>query len=248
MRTNTRRYAFAPIVLVAGVILLPARANAAGGAFVVDDVVIDKPGACKVESWASAASNQDFSAVTSPACVVKLGIPVELGGQLQRSRADGIWGTTGMFRAKANLIPVENHPFGLGISGGSSWDLMSGANTGGFINVPVTFQLRDNFRINVNGGWLYDNVAKISYATWGAGFEWGFADKWTLIGEVFGQAGALPAADPGDPPPLNAIVEPRTQIGLRFTPQDNVDIDLIWGHNVTGENAHWGTNGVNLRF
>ncbi len=228
--------------------LAPASALAAGGAFVVDDADIDKPGACKVESWASTASNHDFSAVTSPACVVKLGIPVELGGLLQRSRSGGVWGTTGGLKAKANLIPIENRPFGLAISGFSSWDLVSGANTGGFINVPVTIPVNRKFKINVNGGWLYDNVAKIGYATWGAGFEWGLVDKFTLIGEVFGQAGALPAVNPGDPPPLNSIREPRTQLGMRFTPQENIDIDVIWGHNVTGENAQWGTLGVNLRF
>lgn len=237
------RFLFATMMALA-----PASALAAGGAFVVDDVDTDKPGACKVESWASAASNHDFSAVTSPACVVKLGIPVELGGLLQRSRSDGVWNTTGALKAKANLIPTENHPFGLAISGFSGWDLLSGANTGGFINVPITIPVNKKFKINVNGGWLYDNVAKISYATWGAGFEWGFADKFTLIGEVFGQAGALPAVNPGDPPSPNSIVEPRTQIGVRFTPQENIDIDVIWGHNVTGENAQWGTLGLNVRF
>jgi hypothetical protein len=240
---DASRFFLAMIIAV-----VPASALAAGGALVVDDVDIDKPGACKVESWASAASNHDFSAVTSPACVVKLGIPVELGGLLQRSRSDGVWDTTGAIKAKANLIPVENHPFGLAISGFSSWDIASGANTGGFINVPVTIPINSKFRINVNGGWLYDNVAKVSYATWGAGFEWGFVDKFTLIGEVFGQAGTLPVVDPGDPPPPTAIVEPRTQLGLRFTPQENIDIDVIWGHNVTGENAQWGTLGLNVRF
>lgn len=248
MTTYSRWQALASIVLAVGILLLPVRADAAGGAFVVDDVAVGNPGECKVESWASAAANHDFIAVTSAACVVKLGIPVELGGQLQRSRADGVWGTNGMLKAKANLIPLENHPFGLGISGGGSWDLVTGASTGGFINVSVTLQVNDKFRVNVNGGWLYDNAAKIHYLTWGAGIEWNFVKPLTLIGEVYGQAGARPAADAGDPPVPHAIVEPRTQLGLRFTPQDNIDIDLIWGHNITGENAHWGTLGLNLRF
>ncbi len=246
MNTHSRWRALASIVFAAAV-LLPARAHAAGGAFVVDDAAIGKPGECKVESWASFGSNSDFTAVTSPACVANLGIPVELGGQLQRSRDDGAWGTSGMPRAKANLIPVANHPFGLGISGGSSWDLVSGANTGGFINVPVTFQLRENFRVNLNGGWSYDAVNKINYLTWGGGFEWNFVKPLTLIGEIYGQAGKLPAVDEDEPPAPNAIREPRTQIGLRFTPQDNFDIDVIYGHNITGEN-HWLTVGLNVRF
>jgi hypothetical protein len=248
MRRYFRWRALAPLILAAGILLLPARTHAAGGAFAVDDVEVGKPGDCKVESWASAASNHDFAAVTSPACVVKLGIPVELGAQVQRFRSGDEWGTTGGLKAKINLIPVENHAFGLGLAGGNTWDLATGASAGGFINVPVTFQLRDNFRINVNGGWLYDNVNNLSYATWGAGFEWGFAKPFTLIGEVFGLAGKLPAVEDGEAPAPKAIVQPRAQVGLRYTPRDNVDIDVIWGHNIAGENAHWITLGVNLRF
>ena len=248
MSTSSLRRAIARLMLATGVLLLPATVYAADGAFAVDDVEVGKPGECKIESWASAATNHDFTAVTSPACVVKLGIPVELGAQLQRSRGDGVWGTSGTLKAKTNLIPVENHPFGLGISGGSTWDLITGAHTGGFINVPVTFQIQEKLRINVNGGWLYDNAAKIHYLTWGAGLEWNFVKPLTLIGEVYGQAGRLSAVGKDEAPAPNSIREPRTQIGLRVTPQDNVDLDLIWGHNITGENAQWLTLGVNLRF
>ncbi len=240
--------AFAPSILVAGVLLQPVTAFAAGGAFAVDDVEVGKPGECKVESWTSAAANHDFTAVTAPACVVKLGLPVELGGQLQRSRADGAWSTNGTLKAKANLIPIANHPFGLGISGGSSWDLVTGANSSGFINVPITLQIHDAVRINLNGGWLYDNLAKINYLTWGAGFEWNFVKPLTLIGEIYGQAGRLPATGGGDAPAPNSIREPRSQIGLRVTPHEQVDIDLIWGHNITGDHSHWLTLGLNLRF
>lgn len=248
MHAQSRWGSIAPLMLVVGTVLLSTHANAAGGAFVVDDSEVGKPGDCKVESWTSAAANHDFSAVVSPACVVKLGIPLEFGGQLQRSRDDDVWGSSGALRAKANLIPVDGHPFGLGIAGGSTWDLISGANTGGFVYLPGTFQVQDKFRINVNGGWLYDNAAKIHYLTWGAGFEWNFVKPLTLIGEVYGQTGRLPDTDEGALPAANAIREPRTQIGLRFTPQDNIDIDVIWGHNIAGENAHWLTLGLNLRF
>jgi hypothetical protein len=242
MAVKFRSLKLTRLVVLLPLLLLPASANAAGGAFVVDDAEIGNPGDCQVQSWTSFASNHDFAAVTNPACVVKLGIPVELDGQFQRTRSDGAWGTSGTFFAKTNLIPIKDHPFGLGISGGGSWDLITGTNTGGYVNVPVTLQVRDNLRINLNGGWLYDNVAKASYATWGAGFEWNFVKPLTLIGEVYGQAGGLPDMT------SNSIVEPRTQIGLRFTPQDKIDIDVIWGHNITGENAHWLTLGVNLRF
>jgi hypothetical protein len=248
MTSEFREWKITRFILLLPFLFLPAKADAAGGAFAVDDAEIGNPGDCEIDSWASGASNHNFAAVTDAFCVVKLGVPIELDGIFQRTRTDGVWGTGGTLLAKTNLIPVENHPFGLGSVGAGTWNLITGENTGGYIYIPATFQLRKDFRINLNGGWLYDNVAKIHYATWGAGFEWIFRKPFTLIGEVYGQLGRLPAVDDGAAPAPNAIIEPRAQVGLRYTPQDKIDIDLIWGHNINGENAHWLTLGVNWRF
>ena len=47
---------------------------------------------------------------------------------------------------------------------------------------------------------------------------------------------------------LRSITDPRFQAGIRVTPIDTVDFDLIYGRNITGENANWVTIGMNLRF
>jgi hypothetical protein len=44
------------------------------------------------------------------------------------------------------------------------------------------------------------------------------------------------------------VIEPRAQVGLRWTPAESVDFDVIYGRNIAGENAHWFTLGVNFRF
>jgi len=41
---------------------------------------------------------------------------------------------------------------------------------------------------------------------------------------------------------------PRVQVGLRFTPVEAFDIDVIYGRNITGENANWITLGTTIRF
>jgi len=61
-----------------------------------------------------------------------------------------------------------------------------------------------------------------------------------LIGEVFGLAGQRQEG--------RSVTEPRAQIGLRWTPAEAFDIDLIYGRNIAGENANWLTVGLNLRF
>jgi hypothetical protein len=235
-------------LLVAALALAsPHRVEAAGGAFAVDDAEIGAPGSCKVESWVSFASNHDFVGVVSPACVVNIGRPVELGVQGTRSRADGEWGTSGAVKAKTNLIPLDPHKLGVGLSGAITYDLRTGENTAINVNVPVTLEITEQFKFNMNGGWLWDRVAELHYLTWGAGFEWNFVKPVTLIVEMFGQAGRLPIGEDG----LlgqRSITQPRFQAGLRFTPHEKIDIDLIYGRNITGEDANWFTVGLNVRL
>ncbi len=242
------RSRLAQAVVAAGLFLAPGSAHAAGGAFAVDDAEVDEPGKCAVEAWTSFATNRDWAATVAPSCVVNLGVPVEFTAQAQRTRSDDAWGTGGGLSAKVNLIPVEGRPFGLALSAGNNWDLTSGGHSDSFVNVPVTIQLHESFRINVNGGWQYDATTRINYLTWGAGFVWNLAKPLALIGEFYGQSGKLPPVGDDEAPAPNSLRQPRTQLGLRLTPKDNIDLDLIWGRNLTGENAHWLTLGVNLRF
>ena len=66
------------MIIAAGLLMAPARAEAAGGAFIVDDAEIGKPGDCKVESWASFANNHDMLAITSPGPVWPAGTATPL--------------------------------------------------------------------------------------------------------------------------------------------------------------------------
>jgi hypothetical protein len=62
---------------------------------------------------------------------------------------------------------------------------------------------------------------------------------WTLTGEVFGLAGIADAV---------SVTQPRFQLGLRFRPIDRFNIDVIYGRNLTGENANWITLATIVRF
>jgi hypothetical protein len=241
MRSNIRTWWVASILLAATG-LVPDEAVAAGGAFVVDDAEIGNIGECKVESWAGAAANHDFTSVVSPSCVVKLGLPVEFTGMYQRSRTESVWSTTGTAQAKINITPVTESHAGVGLVGALSYDLITGASTGGYFYVPLSVQLSKTVKLNINGGLTYDAIAKANYFTYGAGLEWTFIKQVALIGEVFGQLGRLPEWYPA---PVN---KPRVQFGVRYTPIEKIDIDAIWGHNITGENSHWLTLGLTVRF
>ena len=77
-RTPSGLLTFA-LVLLFWLPALPVFAARLGGAYYVDDAEIGKVGSCEIESWSSFAASGDRIAVFSPACVVKLDAPVELG-------------------------------------------------------------------------------------------------------------------------------------------------------------------------
>jgi hypothetical protein len=214
-------------------------ARAANGAYAVDAADISDVGSCKIESWLQAATNTDFSAVANPTCAVNIFRPVELSMQTVRSRSDGDWSNSIAPKAKWNIAPTGIGRLGYSFYAGGSFDALTGENLTAFAVVPATYRLSENMRINVNAGWLWDRTVDRHYLTYGVGFDWKFTEvlQWTI--EAFGQAGAT------DTP---SVVRPRFQTGVRYRPNEIFSVDLIYGHNISGENANWITIGTTVRF
>jgi hypothetical protein len=229
--------------LTAAMAVLPwlagGEARAANGAYAVDAADISEVGSCKLESWLSAATNTDFSAVANPSCVVDPFKPVELSLLTNRAKSDGEWSTSIQPKAKMNFIPTGIGRLGVSAYAGGSFDVATGQNLTAFAVIPATYRLSETMRININGGWLWDRTVDRHYLLYGLGFDWKFTDtlQWTI--EAFGQAGA------SDVP---SAVRPRFQTGVRYRPNEIFSVDVIYGHNITGENANWITIGTTIRF
>lgn len=220
---------------------LSHKARAAGGAYQVDTADVGDPGNCKVESWVSASSNHDLIASTSPTCVLGFPKPVEASVQIQRTRFDDAWGTSFTPKLKTNLVPTAIGQWGLAVSGQAGYDGLTGENTSLAATLPATLRLSNVVRVNLNAGWMWDRTSDQHYFTYGAGMDWRTPDNvWTLTGEVFGQLGA--------PQDARSLVQPRVQVGLRWRPVDAFNVDLIYGRNITGENANWITLATTVRF
>jgi hypothetical protein len=232
------RTAFAALTAVSA-LLAAGDARAANGAYAVDAADISEVGSCKVESWMSAATNTDFSAVANPSCVADIFRPVELSLLTNRFRSDGDWSTTIAPKAKWNIVPTGIGKFGLSFYAGGQFDALTGENLGAFAVVPVTYRLSETMRINVNGGWLWDRTVDRHYLLYGVGFDWKFTDvlQWTI--ETFGQAGTSE---------IPSVVRPRFQTGVRYRPNEIFSVDFIYGRNIAGENANWITIGTTIRF
>lgn len=238
MGQGAQRIGFAGMAAIAA-LGLADDARAANGAYAVDAADIAEVGSCKVESWLSTATNTDFSAVANPSCAVNIFRPVELGLQTIRSRSDGEWGTTLAPKAKANFIPTGIGRWGVSFYAGGAFDATTGEHRTAFAVVPATYRLSETMRINLNGGWLWDRTVDRHYLTYGLGFDWKLTDvlQWTI--EAFGQAGASDVAN---------TIRPRFQTGLRYRPNEIFSVDVIYGHNISGENANWITLGTTIRF
>src|SRR5215211_8724233 len=118
--------------LTAAIAILPwlagGEARAANGAYAVEAADISEVGSCKIESWLSAASNTDFSAVANPSCVVNPFKPVELSMLTNRARSDGEWSTTIQPKAKMNIAPTGVGRLGFSFYAGGSFDALTGDN------------------------------------------------------------------------------------------------------------------------
>jgi hypothetical protein len=228
-------------LLLFGAVLVPRQALAANGATAVDDTDIDPVGDCKVDSWASFASNRDRIFNTSPGCVFDIGTPVDVSAGFQRMRSGGEWGSAATVKFRAFRIPAEGGKISVLFSAGGGYDITSGEWTTTLVNIPVTFQVLENVKLNLNGGWFFDHVDRLHWGTWGASIDWNVNERISIIGEVFGQFGHSIVDQP-------RLDDPRAQLILRLKPNENIDFDIAYGRNITGENANWITVGLNVRF
>src|SRR4051812_8233237 len=205
--TTPRKMALLSLAVAVFACAVAPRAEAAGTAYGTDTADVGEVGNCKIESWFSWASNQNFLAVSNPSCIVDLSRPVEISAQIQRARSDDEWGALVAPKFKTNLVPTAIGRFGFALAGGAMLDPVSRENTGLWADVPATLRLSNVARINLNAGWLWDRVADQHYLTYAAGIDYRTPDNvWTLTAEIFGQAGIAETA---------SVTQPRLQLGLR---------------------------------
>jgi len=238
------RHATGRIIAVACAMLMtglvaPESAHAAG-AYAVDDSDISDPGTCGADSWASFSTHRDVVATTNLICGIPFVIPLEMSTEISRSNGSGSWATTVAPQVKINIIPSGVGAIGVGIAGGFTYNLTDIGTASTAVYIPVTLTPNDKVRINLNLGWLHDRVAHLDWLTWGVGAEFSVTDTVTLIGEVSGQSGH--SVRP------RSTAWPHVQAGIRVTPRESFDIDVIYGRNITGENRNWITLGLNVRF
>ncbi|MGC5699115.1 hypothetical protein J4P02_02805 [Pseudomonas sp. NFXW11] len=216
---------------------LCSKAQAAGGAYVVDDGAINAPGECNVDLWYQSQRHQGSThgSVLAPACTFSQLPGVQLGAALQRQQADGHGETQLSPQIKLQLLNREDLGLQLALAGSAHWAThRQHSFDGGDLSLPLTFSASERLRLNLNAGWshAYDDGQQKHRETWGGGVEYDLVQSLTLIAERYGQRGG----------------EQGWQAGPRLHVGQHLDLDLILGQHLTEGRERWLTTGATLRF
>ena len=110
-------------------------------------------------------------------------------------------------------------------------DLGSGRVETAAIVVPLTFDVSQGLRVNLNAGYAWSRTGDRHSAFVGAQADYRVTRALSLMGEVIGRRSS----------------QPGWQAGLRWTPRDWIDLDLLAGRRVDGTPRRAFTLGVTLR-
>lgn len=228
----TRKLLALGAAIAASMLSVASVAWASGNEHVIDDSVVETPGVCHLESWATRFDPRHGLVNLSPACTRKAWPNLEIGGAVQHAWDNGSSDTT-IGPALKYTLRAEDTGVGLGVIGGGAWSVRSGRLETASLIVPVTLKLSDRVRVNLNAGWSHVRAdAKRDAAFYGAQAEVGVARDVTLMVEAFRRDGGKPGG----------------QLGLRWNPGGGrVDFDLVAGRRIDGATPRAITLGLTLR-
>jgi hypothetical protein len=220
----------------AGTLLLPLQAAFAAGPYVVDDADIVEPNKIQIESWYNHSSTNENTGTIDAAYqllphaefTLLNAYDVQSGGnsdlispQVKYKWRDGDDGKE----------VASSAVFGFNYS----------ATHNGFSNmfayIPSTLTLNDIVDINADLGWQYDNDTSRHSLTWGIGTELHASESFSFVGEVFNQQMFG-----------QHETRPGLQCGPRYNMLENLQLDLVYGHDITGVTANWITAGFTAVF
>ena len=156
----------------------------AGRPFITDDAAIVDARACQLENYyRHHAEEREFGAV--PACNFTGNLEVSLG---PTRSLDGEADSDLVGQLKTVLRPVHSGTWGAALAVGVD-DRVAGAQNGvrnAYVNVPLTWSVRDRLKVSVNVGAEHDRVEQQTRATYGLLADAQSTERLGLVGEIFG--------------------------------------------------------------
>ena len=218
--------------LLAALLALPAAANAAGGAHVIDDSEVEQAGHCHLELWASAYSHGNGLANVGPACTPARMANLEIDGFIAHYAPPHARAQTSIgLGPKVTLRPMSTG-FGIAVEGYASLDTRTGRPTVVTVAVPFSLPVGPRWTINLNVGTTWVRGVQGLTPTGGGQLVYAPATGPSAMVEVFRQGSA----------PVGG------QAGLRWTVADGrIDLDLLVGRYVDGVSPRAMTLGLTIQ-
>ena len=209
----------------------PLAASAEGGAYQVDDAGIVDSGVVQVESWYISASHDHQAMVVNPA--YQLLPDTEFSLQTTHDYSAGDRTDSAAPEVKYQWLKASE-PGGISsaIAVGFTYTFDQEQITGGYLYVPVTFNLTDQLEISADLGGGYARTADQHVVTWGIGGTYHATEMLSFIGEVFGQDKDTPAIQAGP--------------HLKLMP--GLEVDAIYGENIYADHGQSLIGGFAVSF
>lgn len=208
------------------------RAQAAGGAHIVDDSDVETPGVCHLETWATRFVPSDGYYNFAPACTAKQLPNLEIGAAFQHYWDEVINAPLFGPAMKVNFQP-ETTGLGIGLGLNAGVNLRTGDLGLASLIMLVTLPIDDKVKVNLNAGWSYLRGDHPDALFYGGQLEAKVGWDVSLMLEVFGRTPGVAG----------------TQLGLRYTPRDGpIDFDLLAGNFFDSVSTRFFTIGVTVRY
>ncbi len=203
--------------LLATLALLAALPAFAGRPLSTEDAATLGDKACQLETWVDRTRGNVTDLNVVPACST---FDTEFQFGAIRSREAGLTSTTGtFFQAKYAFKSIDDGPWGVGLVLGAARSLnREEKNNWGdpYLIVPVSFGFGEDkdsrLLVHLNIGATRARDESRNLTLWGVAFEKPLTEKFTVLGEVYGE---------------NAK-NPYIRFGGRYTLFDKFDVDLTY--------------------
>ncbi len=221
------------------VLLLVAPQNLyATGAYLVDDGGVADSEKVQVENWYSRSNSGEDIYVSNPAYQLLPNAEFAIQETYSDTAETGntLWPQIKYLWHKSENVLASTT---LGVNYSSSQQKIYGA----YAYSSNTVKINEKLDLNLYLGWqnwrhAFRNDKSIDFLNVGAAANLHIVDKLYFISEVF-YTNATFKTGPN---------RPATQFGLRHLTNDNLVLDLIYGHSINGNNQNWVTLGVTLLF
>jgi hypothetical protein len=219
-------------------LLLCPRLLFAGGAYLVDDGAIDDKGLIQFENWFSRSSTGEDVYVINPGYQIFDNAEFSMQATFtdQSETSNTLWPQL-KYQLFNNQKDVQSS-----IAVGVNYSSNGHKIYGGYAYSATTLKINEIFNIHINLGWQnwenFLNNKTVNFFTYGLGSETHLTEKLSLTAEFFTLNGLRRTGQK----------DPGIQAGFRYLVGKTTILDLIYGHNINGNEQGWVTIGLSFCF